>query len=157
MRDYSIDYNELSNVVNKVEKNIYRLSDVKHRLEKVAFDVVRFKDGNPDELWQIQNSDDGDYIVARYESDEPEAKKVSATHWDTLVSESSGDINIFYRGQPIVKMAASKLGISSEDVKTIKRFLPSKLASDKSFVKAMLNTLDESSRDAILKLYPELL
>jgi len=155
MRDYSIDYNELSNTVNKVEKNIYRLSDVKHLLDKVAFDVVKFKDS--DELWQVQDSDDGSYIIARYELDEPEAKKVSATHWDTLVSESSGDINIFYKGQPIVKMAASKLGISSEDVKTIKRFLPGKLASDKSFVKAMLNTLDESSRDAILKLYPELL
>jgi len=157
MPKFSIDYQELSNSVSYVQRDFYKLSDVKHKLEKVAFDVVRFKDGNPDELWQIQNSDDGDYIVARYESDEPKVDAKAATLWETLVSESSGDINIFYKGQPIVKMAASKLGISSEDVKTIKRFLPGKLASDKSFVKALLNTLDESSRDAIIKLYPELL
>src|SRR5277367_5566215 len=144
MKHFSIDYQELANSVSHAHKEFFKLADVKHRLEKVGFDVVRFKDGNPDELWQIQNSDDGDYIVARYDSEEPKVEAKAATLWETLVSESSGDINIFYKGQPIVKMAASKLGISSEDVKTIKRFLPGKLASDKSFVKALLNTLDES-------------
>lgn len=157
MPKFSIDYNELSNSVSHARKEFFKLSDVKHRLEKVGFDVVRFKDGNPDELWQIQNSDDGDYIVARYESDEPKVEGKAASRWDLMVSESSGDINIFYKGQPITKMAASKLGINSEDLSTVKRFLPSKLASDKSFVKALLSTLDETSRDAILKLYPELM
>jgi hypothetical protein len=156
MAKFSIDYQELSNSVSHAHKEVFKLSDVEHRLEKVAFDVVRFKDGKPDELWQIQNSDDGDYIVARYESDEPKVEAKTASGWDTLVGESSGDINIFYKGQPITKMAASKLGISSEDLNTVKRFLPAKLASDKSFVKALLTTLDEASRDAILKLYPEL-
>ena len=157
MPKFSIDYNQLSSSVSHVSKEFFKLSDVKHRLEKVGFDVVRFKDGKPDELWQIQNSDDGDYIVARYESEEPKVEVTGASQWDLLVSESSGDINIFYKGQPIVKIAASKLGISSEDVGTIKRFLPGKLASDKSFVKALLSTLDETSKDALLKLYPELL
>lgn len=156
MPKFSIDYQELSNSVSYVHKNIFKLSDVKHRLEKVAFDVVRFKDGSPDELWQIQNSDDGDYIVARYESEEPKIE-VKASEWDILVSGSSGDINVFYKGQPITKIASDKLGISNEDLNTVKRFLPSKLASDKSFVKALLSTLDETSKDALLKLYPELL
>jgi len=157
MKHFSIDYQELANSVSHAHKEFFKLADVKHRLEKVGFDVVRFKDGNPDELWQIQNSDDGDYIVARYDSEEPKVEGKTASRWDTMISESSGDINIFYKGQPITKIAASKLGISSDDLGTVKRFLPEKLASDKGFVKALLNTLDETSRDAILKLYPELL
>lgn len=157
MPKFSINYTELSNSISNASKETFKLTDVKHKLEKVAFDVFRFKDGNPDELWQIQSADDGDYIVAKYEWDEPKEEKRASRTWETLVSESSGDINIFYKGQPIVKMAAAKLGIDSEDLGTVKRLLPEKLASDKGFVKALLATLSESSRDALIKLYPELL
>lgn len=157
MPRFSVDYNQLSRSVNVVQKKVFKLADVKHRLEKIGFDVVRFKDGNPDELWQIQNADDGDYIVARYESDEPKVETKATSHWDTLINESSGDINIFYKGQSIVKMAASKLGINSEDLGTVRRMLPTKLESDKNFVKALLNTLDEAQKETLIKLYPELL
>lgn len=153
MHKFSINYNELSDSICHSRKEIFRLSDVKHRLEKVAFDVFRFKDSNSDELWQIQNSDDGDYIVARYESDEPKIEVVASNKWEVLVSESSNDINVFYKGMPITKIT----GTATEDLNTVKRFLPSKLATNKGFVSALLNTLDESSKDAILKLYPELL
>jgi len=113
------------------------------------------KDGDPDELWQIQSADDGDYIVAKYDSDDVKAEAKAKT-WDVLISESSGDINIFYKGQPITKVAANKLGIELNDLNMVKRFLPNKLASDKGFSTALLNTLDESTRKEILKLYPEL-
>lgn len=156
MPKFSIDYQELSNSVSYVQKKIFKLADVKDKLEKVAFDVVRFKDGNPDELWQIQNADDGDYIVARYDAEEAKEEVKTSARWDALVNEASGDINIFYKGQPIVKMAAAKLGISSEDLGAVKRLLPGKLASDKNFVKALLTTLDEASRNELTKLYPEL-
>lgn len=153
MPKFSINYQELS---NSVDKKFFKLSDVEHRLEKVAFDVVRFKDGNPDELWQIQNADDGDYIVAKYDAEDA-VEKIASTKWDVLVSQGSGDINIFYKGHPITKVASSQLGISSDDLTVVKKFLPAKLASDKAFVKALFTTLDESSKQALFKLYPELL
>lgn len=156
MPKFSIDYQKLSDSVDYVQKKVFKLADVQHRLEKVGFDVVRFKDGDPDELWQIQSADDGEYIVAKYESDEPKPESKTASKWEVLVSESSGDINIFYNGQPITKLGASQLGVSSEDVSTLRRFLPGKLSSDKNFVKALLATLDETSKEAVLKLYPEL-
>lgn len=157
MPKFSIDYQKLSDSVDYVQKKVFKLADVEHRLEKVGFDVVRFKDGDPDELWQIQSADDGEYIVAKYESEEAKQETKAASKWEVLVSESSGDINIFYNGQPITKLAASQLRVSSEDFSTLKRFLPGKLASDKNFVKALLATLDETSKEAIIKLYPELL
>lgn len=152
MRSHSLDYDSLSKSISRADKNTYKLSDVKHKLEKVAFDVFRMKDGKPDELWEIQNSDDGDYIVARYNAEEAgsEVKTSSEKGWETLITESSNDVNVFYNGHPITKIA------NVQDAAVIKRFLPSKLANDKAFVSALLSTLDEKTRSSIYKQYPEL-
>jgi len=157
MPKFSVDYLQLS---NSVEKKFFKLSDVQHRLEKIGFDVVRFKDGNPEELWQIQNSDDGDYIVARYESESSEAPKTektaSSNAWEVLVSEASGYINIFYKGFPVVKASLAQVGIQKDDLDTLKRFLPSKLSTDKQFAQSLLKTLNTTERYELLRLYPEL-
>lgn len=155
MNKFQLDYKKLSNSISFVEEDTYKYADVKHRLEKVAFDIFKFKDSNSDELWQVQSADDGEYIVCKYETDEPEAIEVKASAkpvWDVLVG--SGDINIFYKGQPIAKMACKDLGLGDSDLKTIKHFLPNKLATDKNFVKALLASLD--AKDEILQVYPEL-
>lgn len=146
MSKFSIDYQSLSNVV---EKNSYKLADVNHRLEKVAFDLVRFKDGNPDELWQIQSADDGEYIVAKY-SDEVEKK--ASSPWEVVINKNSSEINIFYKNHPITKIASAEVDLSS-----VKRFLPEKLASDKNFSKALIASLDTDTQKKIVKLFPELL
>jgi hypothetical protein len=151
MQSFSIDYDKLSNSIKYAEKVVFKLSDVKHKLEKVAFDVFRMNDGKPDELWEIQNSDDGDYIVARYNIEETTDIKTSSTNWEVLTTAASDSINVFYKGHPITKIASAK-----EDIDTVKRFLPSKLASDKNFVSALLSTLDDASKATIYKLYPEL-
>ena len=155
MKHFAIDYSVLD---TKIDNKTFRLVDVKDRLEKVAFDVVRFKDGNPEELWQIQNGDDGDYIVAKYEADSPEKINVvaSAKTWDVLVNSPSGDINIFYKGFPVVKTSAHKLGLPMEDLDTVKRFLPNKLQADKQLVQSLLKNLGTTERFELLRLYPEL-
>jgi hypothetical protein len=145
-----MDYDQL---FDNLSKKTYKLSEVSNRLEKVAFDIVKFKDSeNPDELWQIQNADDGEYIVARYNSDEKLSEAKS--NWDVIVKDAN--INIFYKNSPITKIAASSLNIQPEDLSTIKSFLPNKLASDKSFVSALLSTLNKSSKERLEKEYPEL-
>ena len=88
MSKYSIDYSGLA----KLTKKAYRLSDVKDQLETIAFDVVRFKDGDHGaELWQVQSSDDGDYIVALYDEEEAApvektASKAPPSAWSVLVT-----------------------------------------------------------------------
>src|SRR5271166_1689138 len=109
MSKYSIDY---SGLAGQITKKAYRLADVKDQLETVAFDVVRFKDGDKGaDLWQVQSADDGDYIVALYD-EEPEAEKVAAT-WSVTVTKNGSDLQISYKGDPLVRMSAQKLGIPS--------------------------------------------
>lgn len=148
-----IDYSSLE---NRVYKRAYRLSDVKDRLETVAFDVVRFKDSDKSaDLWQVQSADDGDYIVAMYQQDEEEEKKSTAS-WSVMVSKTAGDLQISYKGDPLVRLASSSLGIPRSELSKIEEYLPTKLASNKKLVKALLNELTESAKKEVLNKYPEL-
>ncbi len=151
MSKFSLDYSSLENTVYK---KAYRLSDVKDQLETVAFDIVRFKDDDKNaDLWQVQSSDDGDYIVSLYQPDE-ETKVASV--WEVLVSKTAGDLQISYKGDPLVRLSASKMGIPQSELSQVPDYLPAKLASNKKLVKALLNELPESAKKEVLSKYPEL-
>ncbi len=155
MSKFSIDYSGLA----KITKKAYRLSDVKDQLETVAFDVVRFKDGDKGaELWQVQSADDGDYIVALYDEDESEGteKTASSNPWSVLVTKSGTDLQIAYKGDPLVRLASSKLGIPSSELHRAEQYLPEKLATNKKLVKALLSELSEAARLEVSRRYPEL-
>jgi hypothetical protein len=150
MSKFSIDYSTLQ---NNIYKNAYKLSDVKDHLEVVAFDVVRFKDGDKAaDLWQVQSADDGEYIVALYQTDEEKA----ANHWSVELNKTAGTIQVFYKGDALVNLASNKLGIPTAEVHKVKEYLPSKLAENKKLVKALLNELSVPVRKAVFEKYPEL-
>jgi hypothetical protein len=149
MATFPVDF---SNVFSVVDKTSFKLSDVKDRLEKVAFDIFRMKDGDPDELWEVQSADDGSYIVCKYTDEALEPKTASAKTWEVL--NNSNQLHIFYKGTPITKISLDTL--STNEISTVSRFLPKKLASDKVFVKALLNSVSDSEKQNILKSYPEL-
>ncbi len=149
---FSVDYEQLE---NKLLKRSFKLSDVKDKLETVAFDVVRFKDNDKGaNLWQVQSADDGDYIVSLYE-DEPETAK-TASAWEVALSKTSNTLNFFYKGAPIVKMSAAKLGIPVTELNLVEQYLPGKLADNKALVSALLNQLNEPAKKEVLSKYPEL-
>ena len=153
MPKISIDYSSLA---NQITKKAYRLSDVKDQLETVAFDIVRFKDGDKGaELWQVQSADDGDYIVALYDEDETD-KTASQNPWTVLVTKSGTDLQISYKGDPLVRFAASKLGIPSNELHKVEQYLPEKLATNKKLVKALLSDLNDAAKLEVAKRYPEL-
>lgn len=150
MSKNSIDYSSLE---NKVYKKAYRLSEVKDQLETVAFDIVRFKDSDKGaDLWQVQSSDDGDYIVSLYQTEE----EVKTAQWEVLVNKTAGDLQISYKGDPLVRLSASKIGIPRAELNEVETYLPAKLASNKKLVKALLNELPESAKKEVLSKYPEL-
>jgi len=151
MSKFSIDYSGLE---NKIYKKAYRLSDVKDRLESVAFDIVRFKDSDKAaELWQVQSADDGEYIVALYQ---PEEEQKTASDWEVVLTKTSGDLQVYYKDDPLVRIASSKLGIPKTELSKVPEYLPSKLATNKKLVKALLNELPESTKKLVLEKYPEL-
>ena len=153
MPKFSIDY---SGLASQITKKAYRLSAVKDQLETVGFDIVRFKDGDKGaELWQVHSADDGDYIVALYDEDEAE-KTASSNPWTVLVTRGGTDLQISYKGDPLVRMASRKLGIPSSELHRAEQYLPEKLATNKKLVKALLSELSEVARQEVSRRYPEL-
>jgi hypothetical protein len=151
MSKFSIDYSSLA---GQFTKKAYRLSDVKDQLETVAFDVVRFKDTDKSaDLWQVQSADDGEYIVALYQPDEEEK---TAALWNVAVSKTAGDLQVSYKGNPLVRVTANRLGIPRSELNKVPGYLPAKLAASPKLVKALLNELSESAKKEVFTKYPEL-
>jgi len=151
MSKFQIDY---SGLVNKMYKKAYRLSDVQDQLETVAFDIVRFKESDKGaDLWQVQSAEDGDYIVAIYQPEE----ETKTSSWDVVYSKTAGAVQISYKGDPIVRIASSKLGIPTSELSKVQEYLPARLASNQKLVRALLNELPESTKKEVLSKYPEML
>ena len=150
MPKFPVNYSSFD---NKIYKKAYRLNDVKHLLETVAFDVVRFKDADKGaDLWQVQSADDGDYIVSLYADEDK--KEVMA--WEVLVNKTAGVLQISYKGDPIVNVASQKLGIPKSELDKVGEYLPRKLAENSKLVKALLSELSLPSKKEVLNKYPEL-
>lgn len=146
-----IDY---SGLAAQITKKAYKLSDVKDQLETVAFDIVRFKDADKGaELWEVQSADDGDYIVALYPEDE---NTKTAADWSVVITKTAGLLQVAYKGDPLVRVACTKLGIPHEELCKVPQYLPEKLASNKKLVKALLNELTAEAKQQVYKKYPEL-
>ena len=152
MPKFNIDY---SGLVNQITKKAYKLADVKDQLETVAFDVVRFKDGDKGaELWQVQSAEDGDYIVALYDEDEETSK--TANDWSVVVTKTAGVLQVSYKGDPLVRVPFTKLGIPREELGQVTQYLPEKLSANKKLVKALLKELTPEAKQTVLSKYPEL-
>ena len=149
MKNYTIDYSAL------LTKKAYRRSDVEDQLETVAFDVVRFKDGDKGaELWEVQSAEDGDYIVALYDEDADTTK--TSCDWSVMITKTAGVLQISYKGDPLVRLPFTKLGIPRDEIGTVTQYLPEKLTSNKKLVKALLNELTADAKQEVFKKYPEL-
>jgi hypothetical protein len=152
MSKFQINYSVLG---ESIRKTAYRLEDVKDRIERVAFDVVKFKDDdNGANLWQVQSADDGDYIVSIYDPESDDIKV--ASDWSVSINKISGDLQVSYKGDPLVRVAYSKLGIPRNELNKAEQYLPSKLAENKKLVNSLLNELGESAKKEVLSKYPEL-
>jgi hypothetical protein len=158
MNNFSVDLDQVYTNINKFQKKAYLLEDVKDRVEKVAFDVVRFRDNqDTDMLWKVEDSDDGPVIVALYD-DELGALKSQASRkeWDAVVDDKTASINVFYKGEPVSRIYAKEVGIPVSEVSTMARWLPAKLASDNNIRNEVLSRMSAESRVGLMNKYPEL-
>jgi len=153
MDKFSVNFDALEEFL-KPKTPVYRYDDVKHRLKKVAFDIVRFVDAdNIDGLWQIQKTDDGDVIVAMYSNDKLEDKVSS--NWEVM-ADKVGNINIFYKNTPVTKVSMAKLGISDAEPHTICSTLVDKLSSNSQLLDGLLASLSYEERSELFINHPEL-
>jgi len=130
---------------------VYKLADVEHRIEKVAFDIVRFRDNDDtQQLWRIEDRDDGPVIVALYDeqsgalSDDKPLK--SESEWETIVDKKTASIHLYRNEQPIMTVTAAQLRVPVEELDSMARWLPQKLA-DQAFVNQFVRFAKRNERD----------
>lgn len=162
MDKYSIDYDHLEKAVNKPK--VFKYEDVKHRLQKVAFGTVRFMDANEDidGLWEIQQTDDGDVIVAKYdynpmtsESSEEEGMKIESS-WDVVPDRRGANVYVFYKGEPVTSIEAEKFAAAEEDLPAICKNAAAKLNTDSQFKDMLLSEVALEDKIRLFSRYPEL-
>jgi hypothetical protein len=157
MEKYSVDYNDLCNSVEAPKA--YRLEDVKDKIEKVAFDVVRFRDNeDTDMLWRIDEGDDGPVIVALYDENTGAIRSESTQEkkWEALPDKAAACVHVYYEGDPIVRLAASDLGIPTDEVDLAARWLPVRLAEDEDLQRFVMSKIHEDGRKILIEAHPEL-
>ena len=160
MNKFLLDYNSLESAVNK--PRVYKYEDVKHKLVKVAYDIVKF-DGpeeDIDSLWQVQATDDGEVIVAMYDesvktgNDSPTIKSQSS--WNVVADSKHENMFIFYKDHPIKKIATNTVGILPNDISSFCSNISNKLNSDKGFRSSLLNDLSNVERIELFSKHPEI-
>jgi hypothetical protein len=148
MDKYTIDFNGLDKELNSPKR--IKLADVKNRIEKVGFGIVRFiDDKNKLNLWQVV---DGDYIVAMYD----EQGETTTGNWAVEADRFNKSATIFYKNTPIKSLALSEIGIEEKEINDFKKVLPERLANNKQLVASMLNSLDINYKKELLSKFPEL-
>jgi hypothetical protein len=158
LNKFEVDYTSLKGVLTK--RKVYKLADVQSKISKIGFDVVRFADpiDNIDGLWKIEHMADGDYIVAMYgEGESEQVKKASKSYdWNVIADKAGKNLNLFYKGAPIVRIAMASLNMSDSDANEVASYLPEKLASNDKLVSALMQEIAPEERKELLTKYPEL-
>lgn len=141
---------------NKMFRTSYKLSEVSNRIEKVAADIVKFKDDDNDaHLWEVQSSDDGAYIVALYDVQEIE-KTASHNPWKIDVNESEKVIDVYYEDLFLKRFAAKELPFSESEFSLSKKFFAKSLATNEKLSKSLIKLLPESIKIKLAAKYPVL-
>jgi hypothetical protein len=162
MDKFAFDYSTLEKDLEKPKS--YRYEDVKDKIVRIAYDIVRFQgpDEDIDSLWKIQTTDDGDVIVAMYEEGEGKIAEASvkSSAWN-VVTDSKQNFHIFYKDSPIKIIACSEVGISfvgisSNDIQMFCQDVGQKLNDDQDLRQTLMAELPATQRTELFRQYPEL-
>lgn len=160
MEKFAVNYNNLHGDLAP-KPQVFRYEDVKDRLKKVAFDVVRFVDGDDiSGLWQVQETDGGEVIVAKYDdtSNYSQVEKIATvkTNWRALADKSGENIHIFYKDSPVTKISLASVGIIAEDASVVCEYLPEKLATNETLASNLLAEMSKTHLKELIKIHSEL-
>ena len=150
---FTVDFDHLTQTLLP-KKRAYRLADVEDRIERVAYDLVRFRDNaDTEQLWKIEEGTDGPVIVALYD-EEGKTAEASPRNWDAIPDKKA--VHVFYKGEPLVSLSSQELGIPVEEFGIVRRWLPRKLEVDQDLQKALLSKVASNGRELIAQRFPEL-
>jgi hypothetical protein len=146
MEKFKTDLSEIDKIINP-DLNKIPLKGNEHRIVRVAFDLFRIKNNDPEELWQVQSNDDGEFLVRTYTL--PEEEKVITSDWSIKEDNKKANLTIAYKDIPIKRIVVAKYGAETEeDVLALQKAIFRKLSTD-SFIAKMLDTLPEIKRNIL--------
>lgn len=157
MRDkFTVDLDRVADSL--LPKRAFRLADVQHRLERVAYDLVRFRDNeDTDQLWRIQDSHDGPVIVALYGDDgslTAESDTEPKNDWEAVPDKMA--MHFYYKGEPIISLSSDQLGIPEDEFNLARRWLPKKVAQNEELQQLLFGNVSRPVRKLIAQRFPEL-
>jgi len=94
MDKFSIDYDAVLKEIIP-DKNKIPVAGNEHRMVRVAFDLFRLKDGDSEELWQVQSSEDGEFLVRTFSIPEDEMIAESSD-WLVETDKKEANLTIYY-------------------------------------------------------------
>lgn len=146
MKNFSADFSHVKKII---DKDTIRLPvhENKHRMIRVAFDVFRLKNNDPEELWQVQSNEDGEFLVRTYSL--PEDEKVNPD-WKVQEDSKKANLTISYKTIPVTRIAMKDYGIKTDrDSSIFQRALLKKLSSDDKFVDNVMSTLSTNKQNLL--------
>ena len=153
MDKFAFDYKSLD---NKINQKTFKYNDVKDKLHKVAFDVVKFdSDSNIEGLWKIEKDDQGEYIIAMYEDAFEKVASVKSD-WVVLADQAGHNLSFFYKNEPVIKLASEFLGVGAQDADELASNLPELFNSNLKLTASLLLELTAPERQTLLSRFPEL-
>jgi len=154
MKKFAVNYQNLETQLED-KPQVFRLADVKDKITRVAFDVVKFHDSDGlDGLWQIRQTDEGEYIVATYDDSELTVEASVKTPWQAF--QSGDEVHVFYKNDPVSKISLASIGIPAEEAKLFVSHLPQSLATNEKLAASMLKALGDEERKELFASHPEL-
>jgi hypothetical protein len=76
--------------------------------------------------------------------------------WSVIPDKKIASVHVFYKGEPIAKVASSELGIPDSELETLARWLPEKLQTSVEIQSAVLQKVAYMYREDLVHRFPEL-
>jgi hypothetical protein len=131
----------------------HKLPFERHKDEfiKIAFDVYAPKSDPSDNLWVLQKTDDGEFLVrTNWDHDNVNVKESHDSGWSATPSKGGGIVTLYYKDLPLINLSAEEYGFSEGDTRGFIRNLI-KFMGDRTSVAKLLKELPQNKVAAFVK------
>lgn len=140
-------------IINKSEVDLTKISktyeddrlpfeEYKDKFIKIAFDVYTPANDPNDELWVVQENDDGVFLTrSDWGHENVNVKESQDNDWDAVSNKEGNVITLYFKKQPLINLSSEEYGFKKDTKSFIKTLV--KFMQDKDNVAKLLKELPE--------------
>jgi hypothetical protein len=152
-RQYMFDWEKINQAVNPEPVRRLEYTTNKHLFRKVAFDAYKVINGNPEQLWELRDGDDGKtYLYALYGDTSDliaNSENIKTKEWQATADSDGENVTLSYKKVPIYRFAFSKYPFTVSDAGKFANFIETK-AEDPKWVSEFVNNAMSAERKAVV-------